>query len=82
MASKRERVGNEPDWVFVVFDTRLKRPACALLQAALGGSPGIASNFPGKSWLLVPTPDMRCFRATPEELTILIKMTEKHYGKV
>jgi hypothetical protein len=45
----------------IVFDTKLERPACVLLQVGLGGDPKLAHLFPTETWLLAPTPDMHAF---------------------
>lgn len=52
----------------IVFDIKRMRPACALLQAVMGGSQGIAHGFDSDTWLLVPTPDMSVYEITPEQL--------------
>lgn len=72
----------KPDTVVVVFDLVLRRPGCALLQAALGGSPGIANQFPTRSWLTAPTPDMQAYQITQEDLKHLVTSTRKKYGRI
>jgi hypothetical protein len=57
-----------------VFDTKLKRPACVLLQAALGGDIESAHFFDSNVWLTAPTKDMRLFRTTREELRAVAKV--------
>jgi hypothetical protein len=57
----------------LVYDLKLKRPGCALLQAALGGSPGMANQFPTEHWLLAPTPDLKPYKISDEELSQVIK---------
>lgn len=61
----------------VVFDAKRMRPACALLQAILGGDQGIANAFDSDTWLTASTPDMRLYRVTPDELRKLVKMAAK-----
>jgi hypothetical protein len=56
----------------IVFDTELCRPACALLQAAMGGDRHMASLFPVESWLIAPTSAMRCFKINDDQLGILV----------
>jgi hypothetical protein len=63
--------------VKIVFDTKLRRPACVLLQAAYGAEPHIAENFDPETWLLAPTPDMAMFDVNPNQLKQLIIMLEK-----
>jgi hypothetical protein len=66
----------------IVFDTKLKRPACVLLQAAMGGDPQLANLFPSESWLLSVTPDMGLYTVTPEQLPKIIKTTETAMSRV
>jgi hypothetical protein len=61
----------------IAYDTVLKRPGCVLIQAALGGDIHLTSEFETKYWLLAPTPDMRVFEVTPEQMKKLIKITEQ-----
>jgi hypothetical protein len=54
---------NDDDTVKLVFDTKLKRPACVILQAIYGGDSGaVSEHFPPDTWLITPTPDMTRFR--------------------
>lgn len=64
----------------IVFDVTRLRPACALIQAGLGGSWSVASNFPPVSWLLHPTPEMRLYEVTPDELAALVRKVKARYG--
>jgi len=57
----------------LVYDVKLKRVGCALLQAAMGGSPGIANEFPTEHWLLAPTPDLKPYSLSIEELKGVIQ---------
>ena len=57
----------------LVYDLKLKRPGCALLQAAMGGSPGVASSFPSEHWLISLTPDLKAYKISTEELADVIK---------
>ena len=59
----------------IVFDTKLKRPGCALLQAAMGGSvPNFNQLFPAETWLVSPTPDMHAYDVTESQLKQLVAM--------
>lgn len=58
----------------IVFDTELRRPACVLIQAAMGGDTGIANRFPSETWLIYPTPAMAVFPVTDEQIPKLIAM--------
>ena len=60
----------------IAYDCDLKRPACVLLQAAMGGSSEAAKLFPTESWLLAPTEGLRVYPVTPKQLNTLIQMTK------
>ena len=54
----------DPDEMLVgVVDLKLRRPACVLLQAVMGGDIRVAHMFPAEHWLLAPTPDMARVKA-------------------
>lgn len=57
----------------IAFDIKTMKPGCALIQAAMGGTPGIANHFSADDWEIAPTPGMRVYEVTPEQLTQLIK---------
>jgi hypothetical protein len=61
----------------LVYDLKLARPACVLLSAAMGGTPGVAQQFPTEHWLLAPTPDMKRYAISDEDLTGLIEHHRK-----
>lgn len=61
----------------IAYDCTLMRPGCALLQAAMGASLGIANRFSTKTWLLAPTADLRVHPVTEEQLRVLVKKTEE-----
>ena len=71
----------------IVYDARLKRPGCVLLQAMGGNVPNFSKLFPSESWLVAPTPDMKLYDVTPEQLKRLVEiaesqLTESSRGKV
>lgn len=52
----------------LVYDTDLRRPACVLIQAIAGGDRGTLMRlFDAETWLVNPTPGMKCIRGTREE---------------
>jgi hypothetical protein len=57
----------------LVYDLSLKRPACAILQAVFGGDQGIAGSFPSEHWLTAPTPGMKAYQISNEELGKVIE---------
>lgn len=62
-----------------VYDTDLRRPACVLLQAAMGGSIGseFHSVFGASNWLLAPTPGMKKLSATKEQWLQVVRAEKK-----
>lgn len=67
----------------IVFDCELRRPACPILQAIFGGDQGIAKSFPPETWLLVPTPGMKPYLVTQEQLQKLVQgcLDVQHNGE-
>ena len=63
----------------IVFDAKLKRPGCVLLQAAYGGITRIAHLFPVRSWLVAPTDDLHLYPLGPGHLDQLIEMVKKEF---
>lgn len=61
----------------LIYDDELFRPGCVLIQAAAGCDPHIAQRFDAKHWLVGITPGMKRFSVTPEQLDLLVKITEK-----
>ncbi len=59
----------------LVYDTDLKRPACVLLQAVMGGSTQLLNDLHFKgAWLIVPTPGMKLLAATRSQWEHVAKM--------
>ena len=56
----------------VAFDIEQMRPACVLVAAGMNASTEAAKRFPVESWLLSPTPGMRVYETTDEQLEKLI----------
>lgn len=70
----------------LVYDPVHNRPACVILQAVMGGSVEVGDMFPSESWLLAPTPDMKTYKVTDEEIAILVdlhrlKIQQKNGGR-
>lgn len=55
--------------IVLLFDIKLRRPACVLLQAMAGCGHNnfLQMNFDSRDWLTAPTPDMRKVRGTREQ---------------
>jgi len=59
----------------IVFDTNLKRPGCAIIQAAGGGDPELVKNhFPSETWLNHWTPGMGIYKVSDEQLPQLVEI--------
>jgi len=59
----------------LAYDITLKRPACALLAAALGADIALVHSFNADTWVTHPTPDMKVYEITPEQFSRLVDMT-------
>ena len=67
--------------IVLVYDLDLKRPACALLQAAYGCEPMLVHEFfDATCWLTHPTPGMRRITGTREEWKRAGEITRRHCG--
>ena len=65
----------------IAFDIKLMKPGCVLLQAAFGCDRGsdFGRLFPAQTWLVAPTPDLKVYEVTTEQLEQLSQMVqEKH----
>lgn len=62
----------------VAFDTELMRPGCVIVAAMMGADTEPCSHFEVDTWLLAPTPGMRVFETTPEQLAKLVVMVNEH----
>jgi len=52
----------------LLFDTKLMRPGCVLLQAVAGcDTYRLSDLFDAETWLTHPTPDMKRLTGTPEQ---------------
>jgi hypothetical protein len=60
----------------LAFDPVLKRPACVILQAAMGTDfvCGLEDHFPSETWLPAPTEGMAVFPVTDKQLAMLKHM--------
>lgn len=62
----------------ICFDITLMRPGCVLLAAAMGADSSCTSEFDTKHWLLAPTPNLRVYDITADQLEQLVQRVEKH----
>ncbi len=65
----------------IAFDIKLMRPACVILQAALGCDPSAAHRFSSEDWLTHLTPDMQVYPVTESQIDQLIVMVRRHKEK-
>ncbi len=66
------------DEIVLVFDTKLRRPACVLIQALYGCGENngfLQMTFDTKTWLVAPTPDMIRIKGTKEQWEKMAKQT-------
>ena len=68
MATTRSEPRKDERFV-IVYDTDLRRPACVLIQAAMGGGLRAFRHFFGNAaeWLVALTPGMKRVSGTAEE---------------
>ncbi len=67
----------------IVFDPKLRRPGCALLQVMFGGDvPSLVFGFkfPHETWLLAPTPDMGPYEVSEQQLDLLVEIAYEAVG--
>ncbi len=61
----------------IAFDIELMRPGCALIQAAMGGTQGIANHFDADKWLIAPTTSMKLYEVNEYQLVQLVQKVEE-----
>jgi hypothetical protein len=66
----------------IAYDIKLKRPACVLVAAGMGADAQLAHRFHVDHWLLAPTPDMRVYPITEQQLSQLVLLTDIHASNV
>ena len=59
----------------IAYDTTRRRPGCVNVAAALGADTDLPQLFPDDWWLTYPTPEMKVFPVTDEQVAALLKMT-------
>lgn len=59
----------------IAYDTKLMRPACVIIQAALGCGDRLAHRFDSKDWLVNLTDNMHVYEINESQLVQLIAMT-------
>jgi hypothetical protein len=65
----------------LVYDLDLKQPACAILQAAMGGEHlYLSRHFTSDHWLVQPTPGMKLMEASDEQWKKVAEITKRRLG--
>ena len=59
----------------IAYDATLKRPGCAIIQADMEATVNVSEHFSTEDWLLAPTPDMKLYPVTDEQLEQLKVIT-------
>lgn len=80
MSADAHELASGDDVLTIAYDFTLKRPGCALLQAAFGAT---LSNFDlGRmdDWLLHPTDDLKVYAITRDQLEQLVQITNGKKG--
>lgn len=66
------------DKIVLLFDTKLRKPGCVLLQAAAGcGQNNTFLQMTFEHWLLAPTPDMKRIAGTKAQWQKIAKKFDK-----
>ena len=65
----------------IAFDVEQMKPGCVLLQAALGCDHILAHRFPAESWILSPTPNLRVYEVTEEQVPMLVEKVMAHQAE-
>ena len=60
----------------IAYDPVLRRPGCVLLQAVFRVPHEVANRFPPSTWLTHPTPDMRVYSLSGDQLERLVEITK------
>ena len=63
----------------IAYDPKLKRPGCAIIQAALGATipRELFDKFPAETWIAHITPDLGLRPVTKEQIEQLIEMSKE-----
>lgn len=59
----------------IAYDLTLRRPGCALLQAAYGATVSPFDLHRMDGWLLAPTDDLKLYEVTTDQLEQLVQIT-------
>jgi competence protein ComGC len=64
--------------VKIAFDIKEMKVGCVLIQAAMGGldNQRMATYFPTETWALAPTPEMKVYEITEDQLKMLSKKVQ------
>lgn len=62
------------DFTFCLFDLKLKKVGCVLLQAAGGGNSQLAQQINTDRWLLAPTDDMVLYKIPKNKIPDIVAL--------
>jgi len=57
----------------ILFDAELMRPGCVLLAAVANTDRHVVQRFNSRSWLTSPTPAMKRYEVSDEQLAVLVE---------
>jgi hypothetical protein len=60
----------------IAYDTTLKRPGCVVVQRGLGATISNEDLHRMEGWLTAPTPDMKVYEVTSEQIEKLVEITK------
>ena len=69
----------DPEVVLLAYDVQERRPGCVLLAAAMGADTSAAKAFPSELWLTAPTPGLRVYRFSRQQLAIIVRSTTNYH---
>lgn len=65
----------------IAYDIELMRPACVIVAASMGADSDLAHWFDTQDWLLAPTPNMKVYPVTEDQVDQLVVMTREKREK-
>lgn len=67
--------------VLLAYDLERKRPGCVLVAASMGADTSAARAFPAEMGLTAPTPDMRVYSVTDQQLLRILLCTLRYHAE-
>ena len=63
----------------LAYDVQQRRPGCVLLAAAMGADTSAAKAFPSELWLVAPTPGLRVYEFSEDQLALIVIRTVNYH---